>query len=77
MMLQPCPYVMVVAVATRPVNPCLPCASVRVERPHSPLLGTVPECLRSIQSSLDKIEETFDETLKTYMTNLQDRLLSA
>ena len=43
----------------------------------APLLGTVPECLRSIQSSLDKIEETFDETLKTYMTNLQDRLLSA
>ena len=33
----------------------------------APLLGTVPECLRGIQSSLNTTEETFDETLKNYM----------
>ena len=42
----------------------------------APLLGTVPECLRGIQSSLDMIEETFDETLKAYMNNRQERLQS-
>ena len=42
----------------------------------APLLGRVPESLRGIQSSLDGISETFDETLNNYMNDLQDRLPS-
>ena len=39
-----------------------------------PLLSRVPENLRGIQSSLNGIAETLDETLSKYMTDLQDRL---
>ena len=39
-----------------------------------PLLSRVPENLRGIQSSLNGIAETLDETLSKYMNDLQDRL---
>ena len=39
-----------------------------------PLLVKVPDSLRGIQSSLNEIAETLDETLSKYMTDLQDCL---